>query len=162
MNIFTFDLFIVKKKNELEYCIPTLFSAITLFSRLSDFLNSQIFIFADLRLSFKYITLFQGCGVGSRFYRLPSPTLAWKCLPTPDSSKNFFPTPTPQKFFPTPQIFFFRLRLLTPQNMPGLPTPTPKTCLSYNIIIVILKGSESACKRQFFSRKVLCLFYQIF
>ena len=54
----------------------------------------------------------------------------WLRLPTP----KFFQLPTPQKKFPTTtpdsSIFF----LLTPQNMPGL--PTPKTCLSYNGFVI--------------------------
>ena len=88
------------------------------------------------------------------FSRLPTPQknfsrlrLLKKNFPDSDSSKNFFPTPDSSSFFlPTP----------TPQNMPGL--PTPKTCLSYNKIIVIFKGSESAVS----FKEALVFFFQIF
>ena len=76
----------------------------------------------------------QGCGVGSRFYRLPTP--AWKCLPTPTPQKNFFPTPTPQIFFPESDSRLLNFFLPTPDSSIFfsydsrlitffLPTPTP-------------------------------------
>ena len=60
-------------------------------------------------------------GLRSQFNILLTPTPAWKCLPTP------------QIFFPTQDSRLLKKKIsdfLTPQNMPGLPTPqhSPDYC----------------------------------
>ena len=104
-------------------------------------------------------------GLRSRFKILLTP--AWKCLPTRTPQKKLF-SPTPQKFFPRLLKKYFDSRLLKYFSSdydsrllkiwPG--SRLLKTYLSYNKIIVIFKESESACYRQFLSRKLLCLFFR--
>ena len=90
-------------------------------------------------IAFATFSQLQTIGLHEMWLALDKGKYEVECCPwaqnNSESSNFFLPTPTPQ-------ILFFRLP--TPQNMPGLPTQTPKTCLSYNKIIVIFKGSESA------------------